>query len=35
MEPEISIATYVVLLGPMCIILALALIGCLARRRPR
>jgi hypothetical protein len=35
MEPDISIATYIVLLGPMCVILALALIGLFTRRRRR
>jgi hypothetical protein len=28
MEAGISVSTYVVLLGPMCLILALAVIGC-------
>jgi hypothetical protein len=35
MEPEIPIATYIVLLGPMCLILALALAGYLTIRRPK
>lgn len=33
MQPEISIATYIVLLGPMCLILILALIGLWTGRR--
>lgn len=35
MDPEISISTYIVLLGPMCIILVLALIGLFTSRRRR
>ncbi len=33
MEPTISLATYLVLLGPMGVVLALALAGYLLRRR--
>lgn len=35
MEPTISIVTYIVLLVPMCVILALALAGYLTRHRRR
>ena len=33
MEPGISVATYFVLLGPMCLILVLVLVGCLMGHR--
>jgi hypothetical protein len=35
MEPTISIATYIVLLAPMCVILALALAGYFTHKRRR